>query len=143
MDSWDKGSRRRVPRRQAPLTVRSATPVWVKPDTNRPGGSDAWPTSCTSVPQHVSVGRIDSSTRFPTTGNPHPGESMTKLTTQGQKDSANTDLPQFHDPDDQVIGLDTDDTVPPDETDIQNDPETETIEIDPEEAAVLAYFTNA
>ena len=68
---------------------------------------------------------------------------MTKLTTQGQKDSANTDLPQFHDPDDQVIGLDTDDTVPPDETDIQNDPETETIEIDPEEAAVLAYFTNA
>ena len=31
---------------------------------------------------------------------------MTKLTTQGQKDSANTDLPQFHDPDDQVIGLD-------------------------------------
>ena len=61
---------------------------------------------------------------------------MTKLTTRGEKDSANTDLPQFHDPDDQVIGLD-------DETDIQNDPETETIEIDPEEAAVLAYFTNA
>ena len=29
---------------------------------------------------------------------------MTKLTTQGEKDSANTDLPQFHDPDDQVIG---------------------------------------
>ena len=54
MDSWDKGSRRRVPRRQAPLTVRSPTPVWVKPDTNRPGGSDAWPTSSTSVPQHVS-----------------------------------------------------------------------------------------
>ena len=68
---------------------------------------------------------------------------MTKLTIQGEKDSANTDLPQFHDPDDQVIGLDTDDTVPPDETDIQNDPETETIEIDPEEAAVLAYFANA
>ena len=38
---------------------------------------------------------------------------MTNPTTQGQKDSANTDLPQFHDPDDQVIGLDTDDTVPP------------------------------
>ena len=53
MDSWDKGSRRRVPRRQAPLTVRSATPVWVKPDTNGLGGSDAWPTSSTSVPQHV------------------------------------------------------------------------------------------
>ena len=68
---------------------------------------------------------------------------MTKLTTQRQKDSANTDLPQFHDPDDQDIGLDTDDTVPPDETDIQNDPEPETIEIDPDEAAVLAYFTNA
>ena len=49
--------------------------------------------SSTSVPQHVSVGRIDSSTRFPTTGNPHPGESMTKLTTPRQKDSANTDLP--------------------------------------------------
>ena len=49
---------------------------------------------------------------------------MTKLTTQGQKDSANTDLPQFHDPDDQVIDLD-------DETDIRKDPETETIEIDP------------
>ena len=31
MDRWDKGSRRRVPRRQAPLTVRSPTPVWVKP----------------------------------------------------------------------------------------------------------------
>ena len=59
---------------------------------------------------------------------------MTKLTTQGEKDSANTDLPQFHDPDDpddQVIGLDTEDTVPPDETHIQNDPEPETIEIDP------------
>ena len=72
---------------------------------------------------------------------------MTKLTTQRQKDSANTDLPQFHDPDDQVIdqviGLDTEDTVPPDETHIQNDPEPETIEIDPDEAAVLAYFTNA
>ena len=76
---------------------------------------------------------------------------MTKLTTQGQKDSANTDLPQFHDPDDQDIdldtgldtGLDTEDTVPPDETHIQNDPETGTIEIDPEEAAVLAYFTNS
>ena len=27
MDSWDKESRRRVPRRQAPLTVRSPTPV--------------------------------------------------------------------------------------------------------------------
>ena len=61
---------------------------------------------------------------------------MTKLTTQGEKDSANTDLPQFHDPDDQVIDLD-------DETDIRKDPETETIEIDPEEVAVLAYFTNA
>ena len=47
---------------------------------------------------------------------------MTKLTTQGEKDSANTDLPQFHDPDDQVIGLDTDDTVPPDETDIRERP---------------------
>ena len=68
---------------------------------------------------------------------------MTKLTTQGQKDSANTDLPQFHDPDDPDIGLDTDDTVPPDETDIRKDPEAETIEIDPEEAAVLAYFTDA
>ena len=72
---------------------------------------------------------------------------MTKLTTQGEKDSANTDLPQFHDPDDQDIdldtGLDTEDTVPPDETHIQNDPEPETIEIDPDEAAVLAYFTNA
>ena len=32
---------------------------------------------------------------------------MTKLTTQGEKDSANTDLPQFHDPDDQDIDLDT------------------------------------
>ena len=61
---------------------------------------------------------------------------MTKLTTQGEKDSANTDLPQFYDPDDQVIGLD-------DETDIRKDPETETVEIDPDEAAVLAYFTNA
>ena len=40
---------------------------------------------------------------------------MTKLTTQGEKDSANTDLPQFHDPDDQVIGLD-------DETDIRTTP---------------------
>ena len=72
---------------------------------------------------------------------------MTKLTTQGQKDSANTDLPQFHDPDDPDIdldtGLDTDDTVPPDETDIRKDPEPGTIEIDPEEAAVLAYFTDA
>ena len=68
---------------------------------------------------------------------------MTKLTTQRQKDSANTDLPQFHDPDDQDIGLDTDDTVPPDETDIRKDPEPETIEIDPQEAAVLAYFTDA
>ena len=61
---------------------------------------------------------------------------MTKLTTQGEKDSANTHLPQFHDPYDQVIGLD-------DETDIRKDPETETVEIDPEEVAVLAYFTNA
>ena len=61
---------------------------------------------------------------------------MTKLTTQGEKDSANTDLPQFYDPDDQVIDLD-------DETDIRKDPETETVEIDPDEAAVLAYFTNA
>ena len=68
---------------------------------------------------------------------------MTNPTTQRQKDSANTDLPQFHDPDDQDIGLDTEDTVPPDETDIQNYPEPETIEIDPDEAAVLAYFTNA
>ena len=40
---------------------------------------------------------------------------MTKLTTPRQKDSANTDLPQFHDPDDQVIGLD-------DETDIREGP---------------------
>ena len=68
---------------------------------------------------------------------------MTKLTTPRQKDSANTDLPQFHDPDDQDIGLDTEDTVPPDETDIQNDPEPETIEIDPDEAAVLAYVTDS
>ena len=60
---------------------------------------------------------------------------MTNPTTQGQKDSANTDLPQFHDPDDPDIGLDTDDTVPPDETDIRKDPEPGTIEIDPEEAA--------
>ena len=68
---------------------------------------------------------------------------MTKRTTQRQKDSANTDLPQFHDPDDQVIGLDTDDPVAPDETDIQHDPETETVEIDPDEAAVRAYFANS
>ena len=68
---------------------------------------------------------------------------MTNRTTQRQKDSANTDLPQFHDPDDQVIGLDTEDTVAPDETDIQHDPETEIVEIDPEEAAVRAYFANS
>ena len=43
MDSWDQESRRRVPRRQAPLTVRLATPVWVKRDTNGLGGSDGWP----------------------------------------------------------------------------------------------------
>ena len=47
---------------------------------------------------------------------------MTNPTTQGEKDSANTDLPQFHDPDDQVIGLDTEDTVPPDETHIRERP---------------------
>ena len=68
---------------------------------------------------------------------------MTNRTTQRQKDSANTDLPQFHDPDDQVIGLDTEDTVAPDETDIQHDPETEIVEIDPDEAAVRAYFANS
>ena len=68
---------------------------------------------------------------------------MTNRTTQRQKDSANTDLPQFHDPDDQVIGPDTEDTVAPDETDIQHDPETEIVEIDPEEAAVRAYFANS
>ena len=65
---------------------------------------------------------------------------MTKRTTSRQRDSANTDLPQFHDPDDQVIGPDTDDPVAPDETDIQHDLETETVEIDPDEAAVRAYF---
>ena len=68
---------------------------------------------------------------------------MTKRTTSRQRDSANTDLPQFHDPDDQVIGLDTDDPVAPDETDIQSDPETEVVEIDPDEAAVRAYFANS
>ena len=68
---------------------------------------------------------------------------MTKRTTSRQRDSANTDLPQFHDPDDQVIGLDTDDPVAPDETDIQHDPETEIVEIDPDEAAVRAYFANS
>ena len=47
---------------------------------------------------------------------------MTNPTTQGEKDSANTDLPQFHDPDDPDIGLDTDDTVPPDETDYPKRP---------------------
>ena len=44
---------------------------------------------------------------------------MTKLTTQGEKDSANTDLPQFHDPDDRI---DLDTTIPADETDIRKDP---------------------
>ena len=68
---------------------------------------------------------------------------MTKRTTSRQRDSANTDLPQFHDPDDQVIGPDTDDPVAPDETDIQHDLETETVEIDPDEAAVRAYFANS
>ena len=68
---------------------------------------------------------------------------MTNRTTQGQKDSADTDMPQFHDPDDQVIGPDTDDPVAPDETDIQHDPETETVEIDSDEAAVRAYFANS
>ena len=68
---------------------------------------------------------------------------MTKRTTQRQRDSANTDMPQFRDPDDQVIGLDTDDRVAPDEIDIQSDPETEVVEIDPDEAAVLAYFAKS
>ena len=95
------------------------------------------------TPHDVNVGKIESSTRFPATGNPHPGESMTKRTTQRQKDSANTDLPQFHDPDDQVIGPDTDDPVAPDETDIRSDPETEIVEIDPDEAAVRAYFADS
>ena len=68
---------------------------------------------------------------------------MTNRTTSRQKDSANTDMPQFRDPDDQVIGLNTDDPVAPDETDIQSDPETETVEIDPDEDAVRAYFANS
>ena len=68
---------------------------------------------------------------------------MTNRTTSRHKDSANTDLPQFHDPDDQVIGLDADDPVAPDEIDIQHDPETEIVEIEPDEAAVRAYFTNS
>ena len=68
---------------------------------------------------------------------------MTNRTTQRRRDSADTDMPQFHDPDDQVIGPDTEDPVAPDETDVQHDPETETVEIDPDEAAVLAYFTNS
>ena len=68
---------------------------------------------------------------------------MTNRTTSRQKDSANTDMPQFHDRDDQVIGLDTDDPVAPDEIDIQSDPETEIVEIDPDEAAVRAYFANS
>ena len=68
---------------------------------------------------------------------------MTNRTTQRPKDSANTDMPQFRDPDDQVIGPDTDDPVAPDETDIQSDPETEVVEIDPDEDAVRAYFANS
>ena len=68
---------------------------------------------------------------------------MTNRTTSRPKDSADTDMPQFHDPDDQVIGPDTDDPVAPDETDMQHDPETETIEIDPDEAAVRAYFADS
>ena len=32
---------------------------------------------------------------------------MTNRTTQRRKGSANTDMPQFHDPDDRVIGPDT------------------------------------
>ena len=36
---------------QTPMTVTSPTPVWVTPDTNRPGGSDTWPTASTAF-QH-------------------------------------------------------------------------------------------
>ena len=68
---------------------------------------------------------------------------MTNRTTQRRKDSADTEMPQFHDPDDQVIDPDTDDPVAPDETDIQHDPETEAVEIDPDEAAVRAYFASS
>ena len=35
---------------QTPITVTSPTPVWVTPETNRPGGSDSWPTSATGLP---------------------------------------------------------------------------------------------
>ena len=68
---------------------------------------------------------------------------MTNRTTQRRKDSADTDMPQFHDPDDQVLGPDADDPVAPDETDIQHDPETEAVEIDLDEAAVRSYFASS